>query len=44
MKNQNKFITLSNEMFKNSKPCPNDFMEVLEKTFKRLISKTPTKL
>lgn len=39
IKNQIKLIEISNEMFKHSSPCPNDFMEVLEKTFKRLISK-----
>ena len=41
---QIEIIKISNELFQNSKPAPNDFMGVLEKTFKRLISKIPTRL
>ena len=30
-------------IIKNSKPCPKEFMDVLEKTFKILLKQSPTR-
>jgi hypothetical protein len=39
-----RIIKLANEIFKNTKPLEGKEMEILNKTFKKLLSKTPTRL
>ncbi len=39
-----KIITISNEMFKGSKPMNGRELQILNKTSSRLLSKTPTSL
>jgi len=39
-----KIIKLSNDIFKHTKPLEDKELEILNKTFKRLLKKTPTKI
>ncbi len=39
-----KIIKLANNIFKHTKPLAGKELEILNKTFKRLLSKTPTRL
>lgn len=39
-----KIIKIANDIFKNTKPLEGKELEILNKTFKRLLKKTPTRL
>lgn len=39
-----KLISLANKLYKDAKPLEGKALEILNKTYKRLLSKTPTKL
>ena len=39
-----KIIKIANDIFKHTKPLESKELEILNKTFKRLLKKTPTRL